>query len=280
MKTAALIVAIVGTALAVLVWCSPRADAQRSRGWDDRYLNIAERTIFPGPTFTFARVRYGSAGFRRGGAWATDYPDSDVNFSQRLSELTTIKVLRDERGEFQHVVVDLTDDALFNYPFIYMIEVGALSFTEDEIVRLREYLFRGGFLMVDDFWGSYEWENWEYEITRVFPPDKFPECQMRDIPLSHPIFNIVFPVTEKPQVPSIHHWQATGNTSERGYDSATPRYLGIHDKNGRLMVIVCHNTDLGDGWEREAWSEEYFREFSVKKSYPMGINIVVYAMTH
>ena len=239
---------------------------------------MPERSIFPSDEFTFCRLRYtsGGAGWRWG--WSTDFPTSDRNFSQRLEELTTIKVSKDEHGRYRHVVIDLLEDALFDYPFLYMLEVGGLTFSEAERERLREYLLRGGFLMVDDFWGSAEWMNWAYEIGQVFDPKEFP---MVELPLEHPIFHMVFSLKEKPQVPSIHHWVGTGgNTSERGRDSAVPHYKGIFDKNGRMMVLVCHNTDLGDGWERESEHEGYFREISAKKAYPLGINIVVYAMTH
>ena len=137
-------------------------------------------------------------------------------------------------------------------------------------------LLRGGFLFVDDFWGEEEWRNFEYEFSRVFPPEEYP---MFTIPLTHEIFHCVFEINEYPQVPSVHHWLGTGLTYER-YDAETPHYKGVQDKQGRLMAVICHNTDLGDGWERENWDETYFREFSAKKAYPMGINIVVYAMTH
>lgn len=239
-----------------------------------------ERTIRFNPVseFTFCRIRYTSVGFRGWGTWQTDYPESDEHFPQRLEELTTIKVAKDARGGYHHVILDLTDDDLFDYPFIYMLEVGGLHFFDEEIASLREYLFRGGFLMVDDFWGSSEWENWELEIGRVFDPAEYP---MQELDISHPVFSIVFKLTEKPQVPSINYWLGSGgDTSERGYDSETVHYKGIFDKNGRLMVIVCHNTDLGDGWERETVDQRYFEAISSKKAYPMGINIVVYALTH
>lgn len=264
--------ALAGTALVY-----PKEAAAQYR-WG-RSTAAPEREIFPGNKFTFCRVRYSGVGRGGwGGTWAVDYPASDLNFSQRLDELTTIKVSRDERGGYRHVVIELTEEALFDYPFLYMLEVGGLRFSEAERLRLRDYLLRGGFLMVDDFWGEREWRNWVYEIGQVFDPNEFP---MKELPLTHPIFNIVFKLNEKPQVPSLNYWAGTGGgTSERGYDSATPHYKGIHDKNGRLMVLVCHNTDLGDGWEREAEHEGYFREISAKKAYPLGINIVVYAMTH
>jgi len=160
-----------------------------------------------------------------------------------------------------------------------MSDVGTAGFTKEEAKNLREYLLRGGFLHADDFWGERAWNNWAYEIEQILPPDEYP---IRDIPLTHDIFHIVFDVNEVPQVPSIQYWSSTrdGTTSERGRETAEPHLRGIWDKDGRLMVVMSHNTDLADGWEQERKNEEYFREFSVKKSYPLGINIVVYALTH
>ena len=129
-------------------------------------------------------------------------------------------------------------------------------------------------MFVDDFWGQAEWDNWEHEITRVFP-----DRPMEPIPINHEIFRCVFTLDEMPQVPSINVWRNLRVTWERP-DAKTPALYGIKDDDGRLMVVVAHNTDLGDGWERETYDEEYFREFSAKKAYPLGINIVVYALTH
>ncbi|MCH8203961.1 MAG: DUF4159 domain-containing protein [Candidatus Hydrogenedentes bacterium] len=272
---------VVAIAAGVWLWVADGAAAQRSWGWPGSApVIIPERDIFPDNRFTFCRIRYTSYGERprsNYGRWSIDYPQSDEHFSWRLSELTTVNVRRDKDGGYYHVVIDLTDEALFDYPFIYMLEVGNLVFSEAEVEALRSYLLRGGFLMVDDFWGEREWANWVMQIARVFDPEEY---RMKELPLSHPIFNCVFVLDEKPQVPNPGTWSYGGNTSERGAESATPHYKGIHDKNGRLMVVVCHNTDLGDGWEREGWNEDYFREISVKKAYPMGINIVVYALTH
>ncbi|MCH8333923.1 DUF4159 domain-containing protein, partial [Candidatus Sumerlaeota bacterium] len=166
-----------------------------------------------------------------------------------------------------------------NYPILYMLEVGGLEFSRAEVERLRQYLLRGGFLHVDDFWGDSAWRNWEYEIGKVFPPEDFP---IRDIPLDHQLFRIVFNLDEVPQAPSISHWLRTGGGTAEYHDGDTSvaHCRGIWDKNGRLMVVMTHNTDLGDGWEREAENPDYFAEISVKKAYPLGINIVVYAMTH
>jgi hypothetical protein len=224
---------------------------------------------FPHDCFTFVRVRYNSDG--RWGQWATDYPDSDLNFSYRLQQLTSLKV--DPEGK----VLELTDPALFDYPFLYLIEPGRLQFTEAEVAALRRYLLNGGFLMVDDFWGESEWANLEHELKRVFP-----ERTPVELPLEHPVFHCVYDLKEKPQVPSIGvaQWgRSHGITWERE-DAKEVHYRALFDDQNRMMAIICHNTDLGDGWEREGEDEWYFREFSEKKAYPLGINIVFYAMTH
>lgn len=240
---------------------------------DDRFKN---------DVFTFVRVEYntdygggfgGRRGWGRGGGWRTDWPDSDLNFSFRLQQLTALKV------NPEPISLPLTDERLFDYPFLYMIEPGRLFFSEEEVVALRRYLLNGGFLMVDDFWGDSAWMNVAEQFKRVFP-DREPT----EIPITHEIFRCVYRLKEKPQVPSIHSWQGPGSTVtwEEHYDgdSQTVHYKELVDDKGRMMVIFCHNTDLGDGWEREGMDSGYFHEFSEKKSYPMGINIVTYAMTH
>jgi hypothetical protein len=250
---------------------------------------------FEKDVFTFVRVVYGSGGgydgdfgfggrggrgrgrgrggWGGGGGWATDFPDSDLNFSFRLQQLTSLKVNPNP------IYLPLTDPELFNYPFIYMIEPGRLWFTEEEVVALRKYLLNGGFMMVDDFWGDYQWQNFYEQIKRVFP-----EFEPEELKLDHEIFKIVYRLKEKPQMPAIgtaiegRPWGITWE--EHGGDCRTVHYKGIFDSKGRMMVIACHNTDLGDGWEREGEDPWYFTEFAEKKAYPMGINIVVYAMTH
>lgn len=233
---------------------------------------------FSKDVFTFIRVQYsayggrGMGGYgRSGGGWATDWPASDLNFSFRLQQLTSMKVNPEAK------YVRLTDPELFDYPFIYLVEPGRLMFTEQEVKALRRYLLNGGFLMVDDFWGEAEWSNFYYEIRRVFP-----DRQPQELPLEHPIFHCVYDLKKKPQIPSIDQaWggRSTGRTWERS-NAQTPEYKAIFDDDNRMMVIICHNTDLGDGWEREGEDSWYFHEFSEKYAYPLGINIVVYAMTH
>ena len=226
--------------------------------------------------FTFVRVRYDS-GYGRygrggGGGWATDFPDSDLNFSLRLQQLTSLKVNPNP------IILDLTDPKLLDYPFLYMIEPGRMELSEEEVVALRKYCLNGGFLMVDDFWGEDQWENFYVELKRVFP-----DREATEVPLEHEIFHCVYDLKEKPQVPSIHAWLGSGVTYEGwrgGGDTTVAHYRAFYDDAKRIMVFICHNTDLGDGWEREGENHEYFQEFAVKKSYPMGINIVTYAMTH
>ena len=237
---------------------------------------------FPHDVFTFVRIRYSSGGgYGRGWErWATDYPDSDLNFSYRLQELTSLQVHREFEVRGEGKVIELTDDALFDYPFIYIVEPGGLYFYEPEVEALRKYLLNGGFLMVDDFWGDDEWYNFYHQIKRVFP-----NRELKDLEYDHPIFHLVYDLEDMPQIPAINAaWagQATGQTWERSWDPTTrePHYRAIYDDQDRMMAIICHNTDLGDGWEREGEDEWYFREFSEKKAYPLGINIVVYAMTH
>ena len=223
---------------------------------------------FKRDVFTFVRIRYESfGGRRRGGNWLTDYPDSDLNFSYRLHQLTSLEV--DPNGK----ILDLTDEQLFDYPWVYLIEPGRMWLSDEEVVALRKYLLNGGFMMVDDFWGEDEWDNFYENIKRVFP-----DREAVELPLEHEIFHCVYDLQQKPQVPSIHAWM-NGQTSER-WDAPEAHYRAIFDDAGRMMMIICHNTDLGDGWEQEGMDPTYFKEFAEKWSYPMGINIVTYAMTH
>ena len=224
---------------------------------------------FKHDVFTFVRVEYTSGYGRRGGGgnWATDYPDSDLNFSYRLQELTSMKV--DPNGK----ILKLTDPEILDYPFIYIIEPGRMSLMEEEVQGLRKYCENGGFVMVDDFWDEDEWYVFREEMRRVFP-NKEP----KELPLEHEIFHCVYDLKEKPQIPSINHYRG-GRRTEAWHDTE-PHYRAIFDDEGRIMMLICHNTDLGDGWEREGEDPGYFKEYSEKWAYPLGINIVTYAMTH
>jgi hypothetical protein len=222
--------------------------------------------------FTFVRIKYRSTQDRSSYAWWTDYPDADLNFSWRLHQITSIKVDPDGR------VIELTDKALRDYPFVFMSGVPAIVMDETEVRALREYLLGGGFLMVDDFWGEAHWQHFYDEVIKRVFPNREPV----ELPLEHPIFHCVFDLKEKPQIPNVHHamqYRGTGITWEVA-DGQTPHYRGIFDDKGRLMMLICHNTDLGDGWEEEATDPDYFAEFSEPKAYPLGINIICYVMSH
>jgi hypothetical protein len=233
---------------------------------------------FEKDVFTFVRIRYSSGGrgyryYRRGGGWATDYPDADLNLAFRLQQMTSMKVHPDG------IVLEISDPDLFRYPFIYIVEPGSLALEDEEVPILRRYLLNGGFLMLDDFWGEAEWDNLEAEMKRVFP-----DRAILDLPRTHPIFHCVFNIADdlNLQCPAVQYGtdsQYTGITWERP-DAQEVHIRGIYDDKGRLCVIICHNTDNGDGWEREGDNEYYFREFAEKKAYPLGINIIFYAMTH
>lgn len=263
-----------GLVLAALPWlwgALPRQYYFDREGVPDWTVDPA----FKDDVFTFARVQYASVGGRRGwgrgGDWRTDYPAAELNLAFRLQQMTSLKV------NPEPAVVELTQEDLSDYPFLYIVEPGRLRFRDAEVIALRQYLLNGGFLMVDDFWGEAEWANFHGQMKRVFP-DREPV----ELPLEHPIFHSVFDLKEKPQVPSIHsamRYRSAGITWERP-DAREVHYKALFDDRGRIMVIICHNTDLGDGWEREGEDEWYFREFAEKKAYPMAINIIFYAMTH
>lgn len=225
--------------------------------------------------FQYCRGFWGGEGRRSG--WSTDYPGADNNFSIRLAELTRVDVKFDADRQPHHVVVPLNDPALYRCPMLFMENVERLWLSETEVVGLRNYLLKGGFVWVDDFWGSAAWANWERQVSRILPPGEYP---IFDIPLSHPIMHSMYEVKEVLQVPSISFWyRSGGQVSERGFDSAEAHFRGVQDSRGRLMMLATHNTDVADTWEREGESAEYFNLFS-PRGYAIGVNVVIYALTH
>ncbi len=234
---------------------------------------------FEKEAFTFARLRYSRASYgpRSAGNCFTDFPDSDLNLSFRLQQVTAVKVDPDGR------VISLTDPDLCEYPWIYAVEPGRLSFTDEEVPLLRQYLLNGGFFMADDFWGQVQWGNFEDEMKRVFPDRSFVE-----LPMDHPVFHCVFDlkVTKNQlQTPNIGQGmrsQRDGVTWEvhDGEECVDMHVRALFDDKGRMMVIATHNCDNGDGWEREGENDYFFHEFSEKRAFPLGINIIFYAMTH
>ena len=255
-----------------------------SSGWAQfrRGGNASIRAHMASPDAFDGRFHYCRAMYRPnfggdGGNWLTDYPLADIDLSIRLSELTSTRVGFGHDGQPQHLIVSLTSDELFQCPFIMMQEVGSLFFDDEDAAQLRTYLLKGGFLWVDDFWGSYAWDIWVDQIRKVLPPGEFP---IIDLPTDHPIFHTMFDLPGVPQVPSINHWyRSGGGTSERGADSAQVHGRAIADHDGRVMVFMTHNTDVSDSWEREGEDPQYFFTFSIP-GYQTAINVLLYAMTH
>ncbi len=227
---------------------------------------------FEKDVFTFTRIVYRMGGWPAPSwlGWINDYPDSDLNLSYRLQQLTSMKVDPDGR------VLKLTNADLFNYPFIFAAQVGHLALRDEEVPILRKYLLNGGVFLADDFWGPQDWANFEGEMKRVLP-----ERSWVELPMTHPIFHCVFDLKTAMndlQVPTIHFWRrGWTETPFRGQDMHLRAWL---DDKKRIMVIAIHNSDTGDGWEREGEDFEYFQTFSEKRAYPLGINIIFYLMTH
>jgi Domain of unknown function (DUF4159) len=211
-----------------------------------------------------------------GSGWRTDYPWAQRNLLIRLSEMTKTRVSWLKPGVPHVWLVRLTDPALFGCPYVMASDVGTIGLSEEEVDGLRRYLKKGGFLWVDDFWGTYAWRVWESQIRKVLPAGEYP---FKDLQLDHPIFNQFFEVTKKAQIPSINHWMAYRDTSERFDDSRQVNIRALTDDQDRVMVLITHNTDFGDSWEREGVSHEYFVNFSVD-GYAFGINALLYAMSH
>jgi hypothetical protein len=223
------------------------------------------RQDFGHHAFYFSRAAYSGYPFRSYMSWSVDFPKADRQFLMGLKRLTNI-----DAYEFENPI-QLTDPALSRYPFLYAVEVGYMSLTDAEVEGLRRYLLAGGFLVVDDFWGTMEWENFESEFRRVLPGHRVVE-----VPLDHPVFNCFYNVTEVMQVPNVGLGAQGGPTHEKdGYIAAC---RGIFDEKGRLMVVINWNTDLGDAWE---WAEfpYYPLRFSTH-AYQLGVNFIVYSMSH
>lgn len=215
--------------------------------------------------WAFARLMYPSGRFSfRRGSWPTDYPKADRQFVQGVRRLTRLHTRSTEQ------VVDLESEEIYNWPWIYAVEVGHWSLNEAESQRLREYLLRGGFLMCDDFHGTAEWAVFADSMNRVFPDRPIVEIDNKD-----PINHVIYDLDDRIQVPGIQYMYS-GRFYEK--DGIVPHWRGIYDDNGRLMVAMCFNQDNGDAWEW-ADSPRYPEKFA-SQAYRMGINYIVYAMTH
>jgi hypothetical protein len=251
-------------------------EAQRRGGGRGFSLEFATPDDFDG-RFQFCRAAFRQNRAGDGANWGVDYPRADINLSIRLSELTKTTVSFAGPQQPNHAVVRLTDEALFKCPFVMMTEVGAAFLDDAEAAALRTYIDKGGFLWADDFWGEYAFQVWSQQLEKALPRAQYP---IIDLPPDHPLFRAQFILPGMPQIASISHWwNSGGGTSERGADSAVPHARAITDAHGRILVLMTHNTDIGDSWEEEASNPQYFYEMS-SKGYAFGINVLVYAMSH
>jgi hypothetical protein len=263
--------------LAVVAIAATVAHAQIWRGGFGFYAapKHPTATTFAG-AFNHCRLMF-SSDHREKRGWSTDYPGADINFSVRLGELTKTRITRDKSGDPDYITVSATDPALFQCPYILVEDGGSARFSDDEVIKLRAYLEKGGFIFSSDYWGTRAGEQWDEEIGRVLPPEQYPI-----IPLGaeHPIWQSLFVVKDVRQMASIQYWRRSGGgISERGEDSSVVEVKGIADPRGRLMVVMVHNSDIPDGWEREAEDPQYFYQFS-PDAYSVGMDVVIYALTH
>jgi hypothetical protein len=226
-------------------------------------------------SFIFCRIRFDNSPDGDGNGWWVDYPRADLNYPFRMGQLSTARISRDARGEPNHVVLGLTDEHLFQCPFVMMTEPGGAYFSPEEAAALHTYLVKGGFLWADDFWGEYAWAVWERELRKAMPANQY---RIVDLTPDHPLFNVYYVLRRIPQISSIDYWLRTGSTSER-YDSQTPHVRALEDEDGRILAIMTHNTDFGDAFEREGDNMAYFSRFA-PEGYAFGINVYIYAMTH
>ncbi|HMY75655.1 MAG TPA: DUF4159 domain-containing protein, partial [Blastocatellia bacterium] len=226
--------------LCVLLILAPVANSQRpSPRTEFRPNQDPNRTHNLGE-FTFARLIYSSDGWRR--MWTTDYPKADQQFIMGLRNWvrSSLNISDDP------IAVSMLDKKIFNYPFIYAVEPGYMELSLEDAAALREYLLRGGFLILDDFWGEYEWYNVQQQMRKIFP-----EYEIRALPLDHPLFHCYFDIDEVIQVPNVDNIIYRGRTDEKG--GVVPYYEAIVNEEGRVMVFIARNSDNGDAWE---WIDE------------------------
>ena len=222
--------------------------------------------------YVFARLRYPSYRAGRGmsptwymrGNWTIDYPKADRHFVQGVRRLTRIHTRSVEQ------VVDLESDEIYNWPWIYVVEPGHWELTDAQAKKLRDYLLRGGFMMTDDFHGTMEWDIFMQSMSRVFPDRSVVDVEDKDA-----LFHVLYNLDERAQIPGLAALYY-GRTYE--VDGIEPRWRGVYDDKGRVMVAISHNMDLGDAWEHA--DSPYYPEKYASMAYRVGINYVIYAMTH
>jgi hypothetical protein len=251
-----LMIATISACLAAAGWAFAQGDA-----------GSGEPVQRPAPAeFEFVRLAYNSHPYmgRGGQSWSIDYPDAEHHFLKGVGRLTVLDV----SGE--GLVKTPLDDDIYDYPWLYVLEVGYWHLSDQEASRLRDYLLRGGFLMIDDFHGTVEWSMFMSSMSRVFP-----DRPVVDIPEGDEVFHVLYDLDQRVQIPSLRV-AYSGLTYEQ--DGYTPHWRGIYDDEGRLMVAINHNMDIGDAWEHADWPE--YPENMTSLAYRFGVNYIVYAMTH
>ena len=221
--------------------------------------------------FHFIRLEYvdGFSLRRRFGRgwWMQDWPEADMHFTQGIQRLTRI-----DTGEGRHV--PLTDDRIFDYPWSYATQVGYWQLTDPEITRLRDYLLRGGFLVVDDFHGPAEWEVFRQTMERVFPNQPILE-----IDPDNPLLHVLYDIGERVQIPGLRHLRrGPGGGIYIQTEHVPPHWRAIYDPKGRMLVAINYNMDVGDAWEHADMPE--YPEAMTALAYRFGLNYIIYSMTH
>ncbi|HEY8519431.1 MAG TPA: DUF4159 domain-containing protein [Gammaproteobacteria bacterium] len=226
----------------------------------------------PTAEFHFARLVYTDSpysrrgrfrGWGRGGAWATDYADAEYHLMQGITRLTRVDAAPVDIDGRGGRLITLRDERIFDYPWLYAVEVGQWYLDDKEAKLLREYLDRGGFLMVDDFWGEYEWEVFVDSMQRVFP-DK----RIEELGEDHPLLHVLYDLDQRTQIP--------GRGGQR--PGTVPHWRGIFDDDGRLMVAINFNMDMGDAWEHA--DDPWYPEPMTALAYRFAVNYLIYAITH
>jgi len=201
------------------------------------------------------------------GWWRQDWPAAEIHFSEGVRRLTALDV-----GEERHV--PLTDDRIFDYPWAYATQVGYWQLGDDEVARLREYLLRGGFLVVDDFYGAPQWAVFRETMYRLFPD--FPIVEIAE---GDELLHVLYDLDQRTQIPGLRHLRrAPGGGIVIEPQDTGPHWRGIYDEEGRLLIAINFNMDVGDAWEHADMPE--YPEPMTALAYRFGINYILYAMTH
>ena len=238
-------------------------------GNDDSPTNVKTEFYWSRLAYS-SRLSYASntQSFGGGGrwfnSWSRDYPKADRQFLIAMHRLTRID------GRPTEQVVTLDSDDLFNYPWIYAVQVQNWAFTDSQANRLREYLLKGGFLMVDDFHGTEDWENFMNGMRQVLPDRPVEDLQSGD-----EIFHTLYDIDDKMQIPG-EQFVWTGRTYEK--DGYQPKWRAIRDDKGHIVVAICHNMHLGDAWE---WADDpNYPETFASMAFRVGLDYIIYGMTH